>query len=292
MSETTAHALKPDDAKPVSGERAGLHARVAVMKNVITPLLQVIAEAHRAAKTETPPTPEEESETLSRLVDSTLALSEATSAAINDNRERMDDATRWSIVSAAAQNVAARFRATGAPMPAEEAGTMVQAVFDLKEKFQSQSVGAGESIPNTLGMFRAKMLEALVPVVNAVAQYSFGRAEHLMLAQVSERILKTADQVTRGLAPPGCPPKDWRLLCWSVLQAAGFLYSDCHFAEADRLLYMEKEERDNYFKEHDNIPPLTFVWQAFDQRIAMLATLITYLDVPAGAKLDEQGMGG
>jgi hypothetical protein len=139
-------------------------------------------------------------------------------------------------------------------------------------------------------MFRAKMLEALVPVVNAVAQYSFGRAEHLMLAQVSERILKTADQVTRGLAPAGCTPKDWRLLCWSVLQAAGFLYSDCHFAEADRLLYMEKDERDNYFREHDNIPPLTFVWQAFDQRMAMLATLITYLDVPASAKLDEQSM--
>jgi hypothetical protein len=286
MSETAAK-LKSDTTV---GDRAGLHARVAVMKNVITPLLQVIAEAHRAAKTEEPPSPEQEAETLGGLVDSTLALAEATSAAINQNREPMDSATRWAIVSAATHNVAARFRATGAPMPAEEANNLVQAVFDTKEKFQSQSIAPGENVPNTLGMFRAKMLEALVPVVNAVAQYSFGRAEHLMLAQVSERILKTADQVTRGLAPAGCTPKDWRLLCWSVLQAAGFLYSDCHFAEADRLLYMEKDERDNYFREHDNIPPLTFVWQAFDQRMAMLATLITYLDVPASAKLDEQSM--
>jgi hypothetical protein len=159
-----------------------------------------------------------------------------------------------------------------------------------KGKFQSQSVQSGESVPNTLGMFRAKMLEALVPAVNAVAQYSFGRAEHLMLAQVAERVLRTADHVTRGLAPAGCTPKDWRLLCWSVLQAAGFLYSDCHFAEADRLLYMDKDERDALIREHDNMPPLTFVWQSFDQRMAMLATLITYLDVPETARMDEQQM--
>ncbi|HVY13205.1 MAG TPA: hypothetical protein VHB73_06545 [Alphaproteobacteria bacterium] len=274
----------------VSGPRAGLHGRVAVMKYVVTPLLQVIAEAHRAAKAEAPPTPEQESATLAALVEATLHLSEAATAAINDQREPMDESVRWGIISAATHIVAARFRATSQPMGEEEAQTLAKAVFETKDKFQSQSVNAGESVPNTLGSFRAKMLESLVPVVNAVAQYSFGRAEHLMLAQVSERILKTADQVTRGLAPPGCTPKDWRLLCWSVLQAAGFLYSDCHFAEADRLLYMEKDERDAYFGQHDNIPPLTFVWQAFDQRMAMLATLITYLDVPPTARLEEQDM--
>jgi hypothetical protein len=275
----------------VEGPRTALHGRVAVLKHVATPLLQSIAEAHRAAKTEAPPSPEHESQTLGQLVDATLALAGAAGESLNDQHDPMEDSVRWALVAAAAHNVAARLRATGQPMQPEEAQTLAKSVFEIKDKFQSQSVNAGESLPNTLGTFRAKMLEALVPVVNAVAQYSFGRAEHMMLAQVAERILKTADQVTRGLAPPGCPPKDWRLLCWSVLQAAGFLYSDCHFAEADRLLYMDKEERDKYFREHDNIPPLTFVWQSFDQRMAMLATLITYLDVPSSARLEEQNMG-
>lgn len=293
MNETAIKNIKPDEldtGKPVTGSRAQLHARVAVLKNVITPLLQAIGEVNRAAKAETPPTPEQEAQMLNALVEGTLALSNATTASLNTEREPIDDMVRWNIVAAATHNVAARFRATGAIISADEAQKIAAAIFDTKEKFQSQTVNSGESIPNTLGTFRARMLEALVPVVNAIAQYSFGRAEHVILAQVAERLLKTADQVTRGLAPAGCTPRDWRLLCWSVLQAAGFLYSDCHFAEADRLLYMDKDERDVYFREHDNMPPMNFVWQAFDQRMAMLATLITYLDIPETARLDEQKM--
>jgi hypothetical protein len=182
----------------VEGPRTALHGRVAVLKHVATPLLQAIADAHRAAKTEAPPSPEQESQTLNLLVDGTLALAGAAIEGLNDQNDPMEDSVRWALVAAAAHNVAARFRATGQPMQPEEAQGLVKAVFDIKDKFQSQSVSAGESLPNTLGTFRAKMLEALVPVVNAVAQYSFGRAEHMMLAQVAERILKTADQVTRG----------------------------------------------------------------------------------------------
>lgn len=293
MSDPAIKNIVPDDSnqgKSVTGPRAQLHARVAVLKNVITPLVQAVGEVNRANKSDTPTTPAQEAETLNGLVEGTLALSDASMLSLNTEREPVDEFVRWSIVAAATHNVAARYRATGSIITADEAQKLADAVFETKDKFQSQSVGAGESVPNTLGTFRARMLEALVPVVNAVAQYSFGRAEHVILAQVAERLLKTADQATRGLAPAGCTPRDWRLLCWSVLQAAGFLYSDCHFAEADRLLYMEKEERDVYFREHDNMPPMTYVWQAFDQRMAMLATLITYLDIPSTARLDEQKM--
>lgn len=291
MSEQGASALKAEASGGApAGNRARLHGRVAVLKHIITPLMQAMTDVKNAQKGQTPLLPEQEAETLSQLVDGAIALSAAASTSLNEGREPMDDHVRWMIVSASAHNVAARFRATGNVGTEEDTQNIAKAVFEIKDKFQSQAVATGENLPNTLGTFRAKMLEALVPVVNAVAQYSFGRAEHMLLAQVTERLLKTADQVTRSLAPAGCTPKDWRLLCWSVLQAAGFLYSDCHFAEADRLLYMEKEERDAYFREHDNMPPLHFVWQSFDQRMAMLSTLITYLDVPESARLDEQVM--
>jgi hypothetical protein len=51
---------------------------------------------------------------------------------------------------------------------------------------------------------------------------------------------------------------------------------------------MNAEERAAYFAKHGNIVPMTQVWQAFNQRMAMLATLATYLDVPASAQLDAQ----
>lgn len=282
--------LKNTVAGPPKGMRTILHGRVAVLKHVVTPLIQAMAEVRNANKGAPPPSPEEEAQMLAQLVDGAMALAQATTESLDTDKEKMDDDVRWMIVSAATHNIAARFRATGQIAPPEEAAKLADSIFNLKEKFQSQTVAAGESAPNTLGTFRARMLEALVPVVNAVAQYSFGRAEHLLLAQICERLLRTADQVTRGLAPTGCTPRDWRLLCWSVLQAAGYLYSDCHFAEADRLLYMDKDEREAYFREHDNMPPMHFVWQSFDQRLAMLATLITYLDIPETARLDEQTM--
>jgi len=294
MSE--AAVLKTDNSGSAqgsgpSGNRMKLHARVAVLKHVVTPLLQAMAEVKNANKeTQKTHTVEEDAQTLGALVEGAMALSKATTENFNETGGAIEDSVRWMIVHSSTQTVAARYRATGTIAAAEEAVNIAKSTFEIKDKFQSQSIGQGESVPNTLGIFRAKMLEALVPVVNAVAQYSFGRAEHLLLAQVAERLLKTADQVTRSLAPAGCTPKDWRLLCWSVLLAGGYLYSDCHFAEADRLLYMDKEERDVYFKEHDNMPPLHFVWQSFDQRMAMLATLITYLDVPESARLDEQQM--
>jgi hypothetical protein len=151
---------------------------------------------------------------------------------------------------------------------------------------------AQEPIPNTVATFRAKMMEAMVPVVGAVAQYAFGRSEHALLAEVAEKLIKTADQVTRALAPAGCTPDQWRLLCWNVLKAAGSIYTESHYAEADRLLYMNPDERAAYYAQHGNIPPMTQVWQAFNQRMAMLATLATYLDVPASAQLDSEGWQG
>lgn len=78
------------------------------------------------------------------------------------------------------------------------------------------------------------------------------------------------------------------MLCWNVMRAAGQIYADCHFAEADRLLYMSAEDRAAYFAQHGNVPPMTQVWQAFNQRMAMLATLAMYLEVPANAGLEEE----
>ena len=95
--------------------------------------------------------------------------------------------------------------------------------------------------------------------------------------------------MTRALAPAGATPEQWRMLCWNILRASGQIYTECHYAEADRLLYMSPEERTAYFAQHGNIVPMTQVWQAFNQRMAMLATLATYLDVPAQAQLETQG---
>lgn len=255
------------------------------LKQVGMPLMQAALEAQgHEGQGSTSAVPD--AAVLTALADSSLILVKALSAQLGAREDEMDAWVRWALAGAASQVTAAAFRATGKPLGADEAKRIAEIAIGLQGKFKAQIPADAESLPNTLPAFRAKMLEALVPVVGAIAQYSFGRAEHGLLAEVAERLVKTADQATRALAPSGASAEEWRLLCWHVLKAAGQIYAESHYAEADRLLYMEPEARAAYFAQHGQIVPMTQVWQAFNQRMAMLATLATYLDAPESAKID------
>jgi hypothetical protein len=273
------------------GTQARLEGLLAAFRQVGMPLLQALAETpgggENGDKGEAAPS-EPNVERFGALVDSTVALSRELAARLGAGEEQLDAWVRWALAGSASQVVAASFRATGRPMSVEEAQRLAGIAATLQAKFKSQIPQGGESPPNTVATFRSRMMEAMVPVIGAVAQYAFGRAEHALLAEVAERLVKTADQMTRALAAPGASPEQWRLLFWYILRAAGQVYTECHYAEADRLLYMNPDDRAAYFARHGNIPPMTQVWQAFNQRVAMLATMATYLDVPASAQLETQ----
>jgi len=276
----------------MSSEKAEATARMqtllAAFRQVGMPLLQTLAESASGQSGE-PGGEGIAPEKFNALITSTIVLSRALAKEIGATEEELEPAVRWALAGSASQVVAASFRATSTPMQEEEAQRLASIAALLQEKFKSQIPAGGESLPNTIATFRAKMMEAMVPVIGAVAQYAFGRAEHELLAEIAEKLVKIADQVTRALAAPGSTPEQWRVLCWNILRAAGQIYTESHYAEADRLLYMDPDERAAYFAQHGNAVPMTQVWQAFNQRMAMLATLATYLDVPAAAQLETQG---
>ncbi len=278
-------------------ERAKLPSLLVAFRLVGVPLMQAMAEAAASAAEGSSKSAEEAGETagssdrFAELIDSAVALSSAIASGIKDSSQgEADDASlRWELVGPASQVVAAHYRASGHAMTADEAAAFSAMTEKLQEKFKVQIPAGGDSLPNTLAAFRSRMMEAMVPVIGAVSQYSFGRAEHALLAEISERLIKTADQVTRALAPSGATPEEWRMLCWNILRSSGQIYTECHYAEADRLLYMDADERAAYFGQHGGVIPMVQVWQAFNQRMAMLATLAAYLEVPESAQLDRQG---
>lgn len=221
------------------------------------------------------------------LVTSTVRLAADLGTGLGASEDSCDAWVRWALAGAASQIVGASFQATGKPLSQDDVAVLSSLVRDLQNQFSAALADGKEPLPNTVATFRAKSLEALVPVIGAISRYSFGRAEHGLVGEVAEKILRTSDQITRTLAPAGASPEEWRLLCWSVLRAAGQIYADSHYAEADRLLYMEPDARAAYYAQHGNVPPMTQVWQSFNQRMAMLATLASYLEVPSSAKLDD-----
>ena len=278
-----------DDAQKDTTETNAprLPSLLAAFRHIGMPLLQALAEAHNTSGGEQAPATLNV-EKYGALIDSTVVLSHELAAKLGDGEDQLDAAVRWALAGSASQVVAASYRATGHVLPPEEAKRLSEIAATLQDKFKNQIPSNGETVPNSVATFRAQMMEAMVPVIGAVAQYAFGRAEHALLAEVAEQLVKSADQVTRSLAPAGATPEQWRLLCWNILRASGQIYAECHYAEADRLLYMNPEDRAAYFAQHNNVVPMTQVWQAFRQRMAMLATLAMYLDVPSSAQLEGQ----
>ncbi|MCL2474387.1 MAG: hypothetical protein FWF23_05775 [Alphaproteobacteria bacterium] len=250
------------------------------------PLLR--ASVERKSKQGTPPEEQEvvDNEAMANLVQGTVMLAKKLSEASGANEGEIDAWVRWSLASDASKIVGAVFKSSDKVLTEAEADDIVKLTLDLRDKFSALAPAESEINPNTVATFKSKLLEAFVPVVGAVSQYSFGRAEHALLAEVAERLTKTADRITRAIAPSGATPEQWRLLCWNVLKVAGQCYMDAHFAEADRLLYMDPDDRAEYFAKHGQIVPMTQVWQSFNQRMAMLSTLASYLEVPDAARLD------
>lgn len=220
------------------------------------------------------------------IVQSAVGLSQELSDGLGAQQDSLDAWVRWSLLGASSQMASAYFQATGQVLPKDEIANLAQMAQKFQEKFKLQLTPSHEKAPNTAAAFRARLLEAMVPVVGAVARYSFGRAEHALLGEVADKIVKTADQLTRAMAAPGATVEEWRLLCWNIMRAAGQIYADAHYAEADRLLYMDADSRAAYFAQHGDKPPMKQVWQMFNQRMALLATLANYLDVPTGTEVE------
>lgn len=281
--------MSDDENENKATSAANLQTLLAAFRHVGMPLLQALSEAHVSPETGQKITEVIRPEAFSALIDSTVSLSQELAAQIGGETGGLDAWVRWALVGSASQVVASNYGATGRAMSPDEAKRLASIAATLQEKFKNQIPSEGETIPNTVGTFRAKMMEAMVPVIGAVAQYAFGRAEHNLLAEVAERLVKVSDQMTRALAPAGVTPEQWRMLCWNILRAAGEIYAESHYAEADRLLYMNPEERTEYFAKNNNTLPMTQVWQAFNQRMAMLATLATYLEVPDQSNLEAHG---
>lgn len=287
MSDSVEPTENKETPEIPDGADARMQTLLAAFRQIGMPLLQTMAEVSGAKEGEA--SSSDDPVQFNELIDSAIKLSQELAKEIGADEGDLDSSVRWALAGSASQVVAASFRATGKPAGEEEIKRLAGIAAQLQEKFTSQIPAGGETVPNTVATFRAKMMESMVPVIGAIAQYAFGRAEHDLLAEVSERLVKIADQVTRALAETGTTPEQWRLLCWNVLRAAGQIYTECHYAEADRLLYMNPDDRAAYFAQHGNDIPMKQVWQAFNQRMAMLATLATYLEVPASAGLDAQG---
>lgn len=111
-------------------------------------------------------------------------------------------------------------------------------------------------------------LSALMPAINAVCTFSFGQPEKNLLQDVMTRLNATA----RGLHNEmfvGMSERDGLRAEITLLRAAANLYSQAHFTEMSKLMFLDEAERDSV----DLGSKLQELWAIVDKRLAMLRVL-------------------
>lgn len=110
-----------------------------------------------------------------------------------------------------------------------------------------------------------QQIMAFLPVIQAVASFSFGQPETKLIKQIGERLSAWASAFRERLFGPHLDPDEAKLIDLIFLRMLAALYADCHVAETERLAKAPAATNGG-----DPIKP---VWEAYELRASMLETL-------------------
>lgn len=253
-------------------------ALVRAFQKVGAPLMVAVTEVRAYSEEPDAGSAAGDADVFARLVESTADVARHAARRLGAGDVPGQDWIRWEIAASAARVVAANYRATGGPMGPDDAERLAEVVA-AGEVFAAGPGKPPAVAADDAAAARIHMLGALAPVIGAVARFSFGYAEHVLVGEVAARLQTTAAATARLLLSD-LGTAAARPLYNAVLETAGQLYAECHFGEMDRLLDLSAEERARYAEEHGGQVPMTPVWQAFDLRMEMLAAMARHLHVP------------
>lgn len=256
-------------------------ALLKAFERIGAPLITAVSEVQSWSGPETD-TPEQDAELLARLISTTVSVSQKVADRIGAQQHPDADWVRWSVAAVMSPVVATQYRVTGKPLNDREADRIVSAV-DAVSAFAADYTEGGygrsalELDDEPAAGLRIKAVNALVPVIGAIARFAFGHSEQKLIRDVLQALQERVDRVTARLLDTALAPEERARFELGILNAAGQLYAECHYAEMDRLLDMSAEERADYAQEHNNTLPMGPVWDAFDLRMEMLMTVATHL---------------
>lgn len=117
-------------------------------------------------------------------------------------------------------------------------------------------------------------INALVPVISAVAAFPFGQQEKKLVQEIAARLQENAKSMTT-LYFGQLPEMEKARAELSILRTLAVIYSQCHFAEMARLMTLDEASR--------NAAPanLQTVWGVYESRVALAETLAEMLALDA-----------
>lgn len=127
-----------------------------------------------------------------------------------------------------------------------------------------------------------KYMFILLPVMNCILTYPFGMPEKKLLQDVVERLIRSVKTLRETLFPNMADIMAAQAEL-ALLKTAALIYSQCHFAEMAKLMAAEDGDRQGM------PPPMDALWQAYEQRFAMVQILAQTLVPNKGSAGSSSG---
>lgn len=192
------------------------------------------------------------------------------------------DGVRLTLASIAAPLIANLYRVNGRTPTTPEIDRMVaamQAVTVFADNYNAAADASArmqtveyDFAPADAAQMQLTLLNALMPAVNAVCTFSFGQAEKDLLQQVITRLTATAQTIRTDLFA-GLSERDTLRAEISIMRAAANVYSQAHFTEMSKLMFLDDTQRDTV-NLNDRLNEL---WRVVDIRLSMVRVLAEQL---------------
>jgi hypothetical protein len=177
--------------------------------------------------------------------------------------------------------VSGHYRATGLLQPSPLAGQLVAALVQLAldgARREDLMPGLGAATEARLAL---DTLKAAAPVVHAVVRHSGGRPQVVLVAEIIRELQFKAVACTKRLLVETPTLEEWHSVYGSFLEAAGLLYAEAHYSEAEKMAEAA-------------LPPEQLVQaalQVFDGKLDQLTVFSSYLVLPPDLVAETHELG-
>ena len=114
-------------------------------------------------------------------------------------------------------------------------------------------------------------MQAMLPVIIRVAEYSFGRDPKELLSEIFTKLKSRAKLLAKSLYGKNMDETDQSLAELGILRALTHIYASCHSAERRRIEEMDETKREKLLK--NGVVPLDTLWQMFEMRSGLMVAL-------------------
>lgn len=224
-----------------------------------------------------------EAQRVAELLNKSVQLGLALADGMNVRDESQADGVHLALAAFAGPLVAGQYMTSGGRVPGDleirrMAGAL-QAVLTFADNFtpaadttmrlQNNEPGS-ESADESL--IHVQMMNAFAPMLQAVAQYTFGRQENKLVQDIVGRIFDRAETMRADIFGVDLPVKQARRIDLVLVKMMSGVYAGAHMGEMARLMSLSEQDRTVAMATPGGVS-MDPIWTAFDRQVAMIRIL-------------------